>query len=419
MNNSSLIENEAIIAALQKLVQIKQFKIDSLLEVTEAINNNYSIKELFKIYEFVLRSQMVGRLLIFHNDGEKWEIACRYGIRKNQKISINVEQDLVQYTDIQYPKNLPINNKLLKKFDILVPVQHKEVPLAYVLLGDLSLTKEESVDEKVKFIQTITNFIIVAIENKRLFKRQLEQERFKKELEVAEQVQTMLIPKKLPNNNRINMKGVYMPHHSISGDYYDYIPLTADEQEFLICMADVSGKGIAAALLMANFQAVLRALAKETADLKQLVIKLNARLLEITHGDKFITLFIAKHDLKNRRFSYINAGHNPPVLCYDNDLKLLDKGCTILGAFDALPFIHQTDIDLVPNALIVTYTDGLTDLEDKSGTYFETERLYGFIQENQTLPIPQFNDSLLETLKNFKGEQAYTDDISILTYRIF
>lgn len=419
MNDSSITKDKNINAALQKLVQIKQFKIDSLLEVTEAINNNYSIRELFKIYEFVLRSQMVGRLLIFHNDGEEWKTACQYGLRKNQKMTIDVTKDLLPYTDIQYPKSLLTNNKLLQKFDILIPVHHKEVSLAYVLLGDLELTKEESIDEKVKFIQTITNFIIVAIENKRLFRRQLEQESFKKELEVAEQVQTMLIPKQLPNNKQINMKGIYMPHHSISGDYYDYIPLTDDGQEFLICMADVSGKGIAAALLMANFQAVLRALAKETADLKELVKKLNARLLEITHGDKFITLFIAKHDLKKRQFSYINAGHNPPVLSHNNQIKLLDRGCTILGAFDELPFIHQTDLDLAPNSLILTYTDGLTDLENEAGVYFETDRLHDFLTENRNLAVPLFNEKLLQTLKKFKGDQAYTDDISILTYRIF
>ncbi len=418
MNNPVLIKKDRQqIEALERLAQLKQMKIDSLLEITTAINNNYPASWLFRIFEFILRAQIgVGRAIVFHRN-QGWACMCQYSVTPEIIDTIDVEKHLLKYTDTQYLSN--VQDERLSEFDILIPVSHKRVPLAFLLLGDLKLSQEESLEEKIKFIQTITNIIIVAIENKRLFKQQLEQESLKKELEVAEQVQTMLIPKTLPYNDKIQMAGIYRPHHSISGDYYDYIPLSEDGNEFLVCMADVSGKGIAAALLMANFQAVLRALAKETDSLKILVEKLNARLLEITHGDKFITFFVGKHNLTTKQFTYINAGHNPPMLVHKGELQLLQKGCTILGAFDKLPFINQTTLELQPNTTIITYTDGLTDLENEEGEYFEMDRFKDFVQKNASLSITEFNNQLLQTLQAFKGDKEYTDDISILSYYAF
>lgn len=405
---------------LERLVQLKQLQIDSLLEVTKSINANHPASALFRIYEFIMRAQMgVKKLLVFHKNTD-WKSVCQYGISTDIIEQIDISKDLLHYETITHLPLQPIPFPCTD-FDVLIPVYHKQEPLAFILIGDLSSKANHNVslEEKVKFIQTISNIIIVAIENKRLFKQQLEQESLKKELEVAEQVQTMLIPKTLPNNERIEMAGIYMPHHSISGDYYDYIPLDETGNEFLICMADVSGKGIAAALLMANFQAVLRALAKETTDLKKLIEKLNARLMEITHGEKFITFFIAKHNLTTRKLTYINAGHNSPILSAQNQLTLLHTGCTILGAFEKLPFIDLGELSLPPNSFIITYTDGLTDLESEQGEYFEIERLQTLVKQNTHLPIDKFNKLLLEAGKAFKGNQAYTDDISILSYRIF
>ena len=423
MANTSLLQTMSLSPKdLERKLLLKQLQIDSLLEITTAINNNFPAEVLFRIYEFILRAQMrVSRLIVLHKN-ETWNYVCYYGVDNKTISQINVEEQLLIYKKTTYLKNL--EDSFLSAFELLIPVYHKEEPLSFILIGDIEYqphlskeAKETALKEKRKFIQTISNIIIVAIENKRLFKRQIEQEGFKKELEVASKVQNMLIPSVLPNNKKLEMHAFYMPHHSIGGDYYDYIPINKDE--FVVCMADVSGKGIAAALLMANVQAVLRTLARQTTNLKELVLELNQRVMEITNGDKFITLFLAKYHLKTRNLTYINAGHNPPVMFANGEIKLLESGTTILGAIEHLPFVNEGSLILPKNTVVMTYTDGLTDLESESGEYFEMERLKIFVKQHAHLNMTDFNEQLLQKIKAFKGEQEYTDDVSVLSYRIF
>jgi sigma-B regulation protein RsbU (phosphoserine phosphatase) len=140
----------------------------------------------------------------------------------------------------------------------VIPVYHKKYPIAFTFIGENLIDAEDDVYEPIRFVAAITNIIAVAIENKRLFKKQLEQERLKRELELAVQVQNMLIPGVLPHTAEFEFDGVYHPHEGVGGDYYDFIEL--GEREMAFCIADISGKGIAAALLMSNFQASLHSL---------------------------------------------------------------------------------------------------------------------------------------------------------------
>jgi sigma-B regulation protein RsbU (phosphoserine phosphatase) len=137
-----------------------------------------------------------------------------------------------------------INNYPFHIFDIVIPVFHKDTPVAYVLIGDIEEEREglSPIIKHLKYIQTITNIIVVAIENKRLYKESLEKEAYKKELEVASRMQAMLIPSfdALPKNNYLNVAAYYRPHSQVGGDYYDFISL--NNQEFGFCIADVFRK---------------------------------------------------------------------------------------------------------------------------------------------------------------------------------
>ncbi len=409
------------IIEMKRLLQLKQLQIDSLLDITQAINSNYSVEDLLRIYKFILRAIMgVNHLIVFY-DSHPWLCVCQEGVSKELISKIKVEKELLAYKEtVAVDKEKHPN---LAVFDLIIPVYHKSKPLAYALIGGMnaSTSENDSEKERIKFIRTMTNITTVAIENKRLFKRQLEQERMNKELELAANVQTHLIPTTatLPSNDRLEMDAIYRPHRNIGGDYYDYIPL--NEDEFLVCMADISGKGVAAALLMSNVQAVLRTLVRvvtDTSDLKELIIRLNSRLREIM-DERFITLFLGHHNLKTRKFTYVNAGHNPPLLLHNKQYTLLDKGCTILGFFEKLPAIKVSQLELEANSIVFTYTDGLTDVVSETGDYYEIERLQAFAQAHAHLPVKEFNEQLMEELEQFKGKELYTDDISMLTYRLF
>ncbi len=400
----------------EALLHYKQMELDSLLQVTDAINRNDSSTDLYRIYGFILKAQLrLQRLVIFYNNDENWELAHQYGLEKVPRDQIMMTERWFDHREPVFLDTIPID-PIRQHFDVLMPVYHKDHPLAFVLLGNLENNSPESKDARLKFIQTITNIIIVAIENKRLFRKQLQQERMTKELEVARNVQKMLIPDVLPNNEHLNLSAIYIPHDNIGGDYYDVFHIS--KQEILACIADVSGKGISAALLMSNFQALIKVLAKENIGLVKLVNKLNERVEEITKGERFITLFLAIYNLETRVFKYINAGHPPPLLFQKGEKEIVElkSGCTLIGAFDQLPKVTEGSITIPPQSNLVMYTDGLSDVVNEADEYFEEKNLYEFILQQNSEDSKALNDLLLAYIDRFKGTRKYTDDISILTW---
>jgi sigma-B regulation protein RsbU (phosphoserine phosphatase) len=229
-------------------------------------------------------------------------------------------------------------------------------------------------------------------------------------------MQNMLVPSSLPNNEKIEAAAYYKPHKNIGGDYYDFVTISEDEVAF--CISDISGKGIPAALLMANFQANLRTLITRKYPLPQFIDILNTKVLEITKGEKFITLFIATYNYKTRILTYVNAGHNPCILYDKGEVQLLDLGCTILGMFDTLPYVNFGEVKISPDSMIVLYTDGLSEAANNEGKLFEVEGLVEYLQGHSTLELKDFNNQLLDTVIAYKQDTDFDDDITLLTLRI-
>jgi sigma-B regulation protein RsbU (phosphoserine phosphatase) len=396
------------------LLSAKQGRINAMLELTKAVNSNFSRSGLIKLLEFILKDKFnVGKFVLFVH-GKTWLIELNEG---NLEVAerLDVEKDLIKFEVIQDIKRYPTD--LYKGFDFIIPVVHKRIPLAYLLVGDVQLGTLESLDDNLRFIETICSFIIVSLENKRLFKLQFEQERISKEVELASQVQKMLIPSELPSTEFLSVAGYYRPHGGIGGDYYDFI--TLDENNVAFCICDVSGKGISAGMLMANFQAQLRSLLNKYDCLEQLVDHLNHKLFEITKGERYITMFLGLYNVNNRKLRYVSAGHNPTLVHSNGEIINLDLGCTILGAFHSLPKITPGEVILEHNALVMCYTDGLTELENDHGEQFGLDKLNEFLFKNAHLDVNEIIEKLKETMESFRGEKNFNDDVSLLLNRFF
>lgn len=394
--------------------RIKDIKLNSLLEITRAINNNYSTDQLLKLFEEVLETQLnIGKLVLFSNDNG-WKCILKYGVGDEYN-DILVERDLLPIKDIG---TVNFSQKTLNKaFEIVIPVFHKSHPLAYVLIGDLEDRMEVSPAIKhLPFVQTLTSIIVVAIENKKLAKENIRQAAVRKELELASEMQSMLFPSSLPHDNKLDTAAFYLPHQQVGGDYYDFIWL--NENECAFCMADVSGKGVAAALLMSNFQANLRILFNHTTSLTELVRELNSKVMASAKGEKFITLFIAKYNLVTHTLTYINAAHNPPLLATGNSISTLKIGCTGLGMFDEIHKIKEGIVNITPGTTIVCYTDGLVELENDKGEEFGIEGMKNILKANPELNMMELNTLIMETVMNYKESRPYIDDIALFSMRI-
>ncbi len=405
-------END-ILKKYEDELNLKQLQIKSLLTITQAINDNVSAEGLFNMYKSFLSWEMgVQKMALFVNESDDWKCTVAVDYEEGQ-LREEIITELLKYKRLHTIKDDDLD--IIKQFDIIIPVYHKDTPIAYAVIGGIK--DKEDIYNKIQFITTITNIIAVAIENKRLFNKQIIQERYKKELELASQVQKMLIPENLPTGDSYELSGIYKPHLNVGGDYFDYFRFS--ETRFAFCIADVSGKGVAAALLMANFQAVLQSLIYQYRDLETFVFALNQSVNRITQSDKYITLFIADVDTKQRKLKYINAGHFPPLLYTGNKIHELTKGSTIIGAFDTLPDIELGEINLEGESLILSFTDGLTDLKNNNGELFNEERIKNYLSKERDKSAEAFNNGLMEELDIFKGDSEYPDDIAILTCKIY
>ncbi|MGZ4037399.1 MAG: PP2C family protein-serine/threonine phosphatase [Bacteroidia bacterium] len=393
---------------------VKDLKLNAILEITKAINNNISTSALLDLYQDILENRLkVGKLVLFSFDKE-WTCILKYGINEHFN-HIEFEEELLSITEIETMSFS--HGNLSRSFEIVIPVYHKKIPLAYVLLGDVNEQKIElsAAIRHLPYIQTLTNIIVVAIENKKLYRQAIQKAQIQKELELAQTMQEMLFPHDLPDTDDLKVSAIYIAHQQVSGDYYDFIQL--NNHEYIFCVADVSGKGIAAALLMSNIQATFHSLVNYTHNLKDILIELNKRVWNNANGEKFVSLFLGKINTKSRQLTYINAGHNPPILFSNGTVSQLNKGCTLLGIRDSIPFMDLGMLDLPQEFILFCYTDGLTDTLNSSGDYINEQTITDIVSRNSNAEPKFINEAVMYYAEEFKGENLFVDDIALLTIK--
>lgn len=399
---------------LKAQLERKELELNALLEITQSINNNVPEESLYKIFNFTLRSNLNIRKLALFVFDEAWNCKVNFGTQKNfNKLKLDDRFALI--------KNVHRMDEFeeceFHEFDLVIPVSHKSDTLALVFVGGLNNNNNNERGDSIKFIQALSNIIVVAVENKKLVRKQLTQEAFRKELEIASDVQQFLFPERLPFTERLKMEASYLPHDLVGGDYYDYIPI--NKNQFLICVADVSGKGIPAALMMSNFQASLRTLLRQTPNLKEIVEALNYQVMENTKGEKFITFFGAIYDISLKTMVYVNAGHNAPILMdKKHGIRLLEEGSTVLGAMNPLPFMNEGFVTDLDDFTLFAYTDGLTETINENNEEFGMESLIDYFEKNADKDIRTIHQDIIVALDGFKGKNAYRDDITMLTCRV-
>lgn len=396
---------------LSNRFKISKFKLDSLLDIATSINANLPTEELLSKYESILRDSLgIGKILILKRSNI-WECLMNEGFPKHLE-TIDVESKLLDYDDITY-----VSAEMeFEGVDIILPVFNNNVHLAFIFIGDIEEEGEgmSPVLKHLTFIQTISTIIIVAIENIRLHKESLRQEALKKELELAARMQKMLIPDNshMPRNHQIVVTGFYYPHYEVGGDYYDCIKLS--DTKTGLCIADVSGKGMSAALLMSNFQASLRALLTADIHLETLIHKLNSIVNSNAAGESFITFFIARYDHREKTFEYINAAHNAPVLYYteSNEVVYLNSTCVGLGMLDEIPVAYITEVRIKGYSKLICYTDGLSELKGEDGKDIGTREIVRHISNND--PVEKNLEKMFRYLGIPDTNPYLFDDVSII-----
>ena len=236
-------------------------------------------------------------------------------------------------------------------------------------------------------------------------------ERLMQEMGEARDIQRRLLPVALPHVSACDIQAFWQPAGEVGGDYFDAIRL--NQTTAALCIADVAGKGLPAALLMSNMQASVRGFSQNTTSPAQMCRQLNRVVLENTRSDRFTTLFYAVLDSAGGTLRYTNAGHVPPILVRgDGSISRLSEGGTVLGVFADAPY-EEAQITFKNGDRLVLITDGITEASDMSGEEFGEQRFIRLLIENRDLPAIELQRLLLDAVAGFTG-QGLQDDATLM-----
>lgn len=403
---------------LQERLKLREYKLKALLEITNAINNNLSTEELLDRFQEIVENQLlIRRSVLFTRIRNVWTCPIQFGVSRDFS-DVDVEEVFGSFKEMCTIQSNA--DDILKDFDLLIPVFREGRALSYILIGDIEEDElaMSPVIKHMRFVQTLSNIISVAIENKFLFEQSLEQERINTELNMAAEMQALMVGSGTRDYEGFEVATFYKPHQEVGGDFCDFIWFNPDEA--FLCVADVSGKGVSAAFLMANVQAHLRALLEYTDWTLELIAEqLNKKVVETVKGDRFVTLFMAYFHRPSRTLHYINAGHNPPVVWDRGKCHVLHSGTVGIGMLDELPFIHKGEIQLGRNAAIVCYTDGVIEIENSEGDEYGYERLEELMLGKcpDLKHIDLLVENIMESVDMHRAGNPYFDDTALLCCR--
>lgn len=297
---------------------------------------------------------------------------------------------------------------------ICSPLVHKGEVLGVIYLDSQEPGSVYYTNDELELITGIANQAAMAITNARLHRQDIERQRLEKELEIAREIQMNLLPRGYPEVPGVSFAAMSQPARQVGGDYYDFVPLSSGRVAMVV--ADVSGKGVPAAILTASIRASLRLESQGMceASVADTVAAINRWTCRDASNNMFVTMIYAVYDPERRQLTYTNAGHCFPLLFKPSgEYRTLETGGCFLGIMDLMEYESET-LEIEPGDTLVLYTDGLTDAHDEGNRVFGTERLVETIRANLDLSAEELRDELYEATLVFRATKEQFDDLTIL-----
>lgn len=421
-------------AAIEKAVMIEQLR-----DVNRSLDRKYqelnTLFDLSKEFNVILDAEKVIRLLTFSLLGQVGVNRYAFCLDDDGKMQIvaskldrelgspEIMRQLCKLHGADLVENLSKQKKFaavaaeLARVGIVavVPMQLQNQVKGAVLLGE-KLRGGEYAKADLEFLYSMANLAIISIENARLFRAAIEKQRLEDELAIAREIQQGLLPRSLPAIPGFDISAVNISSKQVGGDYYDVVPIQQDQ--YILAIGDVSGKGTPAALLMANVQASLRAFAPMGMSLPDATCRINDLTCQNTGQDKFITFFWASLNSATREFRYVNAGHNPPFLLRaDGSIKRLDIGGIILGLMKTVSPYQEEVVTLNSGDVIVMFTDGVSEAMNAQEEDFTDERLEALLETIRSESPARIIEAVREALEKYTRGTPQSDDITMLVLR--
>ena len=252
------------------------------------------------------------------------------------------------------------------------------------------------------------------IEHARLLQKEQELFKLEEEYRMAKEIQLNILPKQIPAIEGYDIFAINIPAKEVGGDYYDFIKLTGNRIAF--CLGDITGKGLAAAMLMANLQATLRGQALTQNNVCDNIKNSNVLLFNSTAENRFATLFYGELDFVNHTITYCNAGHDAPVSLFKNNITRLTEGGLLMGCFDFAEF-EQKDKQIKSGELLLIFSDGVTEAMNINHEEFGEEKLISIVKSSQDLKVKELIEKIVTEVRVHSSKVEQSDDITLLAIK--
>lgn len=385
--------------------------LSSLVEVNQALITVSNIDAVVGTFYHTILGQLgITKVALFIADENNGFI-----VHKNS-FGVDFSDDMLrrfyQFDESASKGVLGLKCELCNIIEYYIPINYNGKKHGFILLGK-NFTKKNFTEQEIMFAEGLASATMGAIIKTHLVEELIEKRNIEKELEIALEIQNNLMPKSSPIIPGYAISADSIPSRQVGGDYYDIIKIK--DNKYLFIIADVSGKGIPAALLMANVQAACRVLATHANDLNELLNSVNKLVYQNTPAERFVTMFACVLDTNNHTLTYSNAGHNPPLYITSNhEVKRLTEGGIILGLFDMPIDYHCGTIQLEPDSIVCLYTDGIVECPINPDRELDEEKLAEYIKVHFADSTHNIMEGIFSHISNTTGNKVNYDDQTII-----
>ncbi|HET6569293.1 MAG TPA: SpoIIE family protein phosphatase [Rhodothermales bacterium] len=429
--SSAAVHNSLMVEELQQAnrdLDGKVQQLNTLFDLSQEFNATVDRERLVKTLSFALMGQMlVGKYLFLLRrtvtvngvpDGEELNVITSRGIQ-DAVLEREVVSELCGRTEL-----LMLDGEVAPEWEglkrrglsVVIPLLQQGEPCGMLCLGP-KLTGQPYGPDDIEFLYSLGNLALVSIQNSYLVEEQIERERLEEEMRLARSIQEKLLPQQLPELAGVDVATLALPSRLVGGDYFDVVKL--EGPRMLVAVGDVTGKGVPASLLMANLQACLHMLLPMDLSLAEAAQHINRVICDNTTSDKFITFFFGFYNAELRSLTYVNAGHNPPMLVRaDGTLELLETGGLLLGVMRGLPY-EQGTVNLSPGDVLVLFTDGVTEAMSLENAEYGEERLEQVLVAHRHEPAHAILDTVYHDIRQFTSNRPMlSDDLTMVVLKM-
>ncbi len=409
-----------VINELQKVNRQLDSRVQRLSSLFEISKEFGSFAESFRVVKLLVFS-ILGQFLI-----QKYAVIL---LENDEADILDSKFDNEKLLSLIKKYKLQIINDSIKKdvlkekhydlyelgIELIVPMQLQSKTRGLILLGSRAGSKDFR-NSDIEYIYSVGNLAIISLENNRLFLEALEKQKMEEDLLIARDIQRNLLPSTLPEYDKYDIAAMNVSSKQVGGDYYDIIPI--DDEKFYIAIADVSGKGVPASLMMANIQAFLQVICRQDLKIDKATAMINDLVTANSSEGRFITFFWGYINTKKNTLTYVNAGHNPPYIIRGDKIIKLSQGGIIFGVMKTpVPYIFE-EVELMKDDVLILYTDGVSEAMNLEFEEYSEERLEKVAKSLKSKSANEILNGIKEDVQIFTQGNLQSDDITMIVIKV-